>query len=96
MFSITATTVLEFLKEFGPLIGLIFFFIWRDWKREERLSTRVEALEAYQRETLVGLLKNTTVALTHNSECLKWIGRIIERKWRDIPDQPERHDDVPC
>ncbi len=89
------TTIITFLKEFGPLIGLVFFFIWRDWKREDRLLTRVEALETYQRETLVGLLKNTTAALTHNSECLKWVGRIIERvcgkcpRWENVPEQPE-------
>ncbi len=87
--------LLTLLREFGPLLGLILFFVWRDWKREDRLSSRVEALETYQKETLVGLLKETTVALTHNAECLKWIGRIVEKvcgkcpKWELVPDQPE-------
>lgn len=83
------------LREFGPVVGVILFFVWRDWKREDRLSSRIESLETYQRETLVDLLKKTTIALTHNAECLKWIGRIIDRvcgkcpKWEMIPDQPE-------
>jgi hypothetical protein len=83
------------LREFGPWIGIILFFIWRDWRREDRLTIRVEELEKYQRDTLVDLLKKTTVSLTNNSECLKWIGRIIDRvcgkcpRWEVIPDQPE-------
>ena len=87
--------LLVLLREFGPLIGLVLFFVWRDWKREDKLAARVEALEAYQRETLVELLKDTTVTLTHNAECLKWIGRIVERvcgkcpRWELVPDQPE-------
>ena len=88
-------SLLLLLREWGPIIGVILFFVWRDWKREERLTTRVENLENYQRETLVDLLKKTTVALTHNAECLKWIGRIIERicgkcpRWDGVSGQPE-------
>jgi hypothetical protein len=87
--------LLTLLREFGPLLGLILFFVWRDWKREDKLAQRIEALEAYQRDTLVDLLRETTVALTNNGECLKWIGRIVERvcgkcpRWEFVSDQPE-------
>lgn len=88
-------SLLTLLREFGPFAGLLLFFVWRDWKREDKLSNRVEALETYQRATLVGLLKDTTVVLSHNAECLKWIGRIVERvcgkcpRWEFVSDPPE-------
>ena len=87
--------MLLIVKEWGPFIGVILFFIWRDWKRECKLTDRVEALETYQRETLIDLLKKSTTALVHNGECLKWIGRIIERvcgrcpRWDTVAEQPE-------
>lgn len=66
------------LRDFGPIVGIILFFIWRDWKREDKLQERVTRLESYQQETLVKLITDTTQALAQNSEFLKWSGRIIE------------------
>jgi hypothetical protein len=65
------------LKDFGPLIGVILFFIWRDWKREEGLVERVEVLEEYQRETLVKLIKTSTEVIASNTQQLKWMANII-------------------
>jgi hypothetical protein len=66
------------LRDFGPIIGVILFFIWRDWKREDKLQERVTRLERYQQDTLVKMVQDTTAALTQNTEFLKWSGRIIE------------------
>jgi hypothetical protein len=30
-------------KEFGPIVLLFAFFVWRDWKREERMARRLDA-----------------------------------------------------
>ena len=74
------------LRDFGPIIGVILFFIWRDWKREDKLQERVARLETYQQEALVTMVKDTTQALAQNSEFLKWSGRIIEGcPGRNIP-----------
>ena len=67
------------LRDFGSIIGVILFFIWRDWKREDKLQDRVTRLETYQQETLIKLVTDTTAALAQNSEFLKWSGRIIEK-----------------
>ena len=69
--------IVKVLKDFGPILGVILFFIWRDWKREDKLQERVALLEAYQQETLLRLVTETTRALTQNSEFLKWAGRIL-------------------
>ena len=66
------------LRDFGPIIGVILFFIWRDWKREDKLQERVTRLETYQQDTLVKLVKDTTESLAQNSEFLKWSGQIIQ------------------
>jgi hypothetical protein len=67
------------LRELGPLMGVILFFIWRDWKREGRLSERVEKLEDYQKETIVHLVEKGTAALVQSSEIIKWVGRVLDR-----------------
>ena len=73
------TMLPSLLRDFGPIIGVILFFIWRDWKREDVLQDRVTRLESYQQETLVQLVKDTTAAIAQNSEFLKWSGRILEK-----------------
>jgi len=75
-----STMLPDLLRDFGPIIGVILFFIWRDWKREDKLQERVTRLETYQQETLVQLVKDTTAALIQNSEFLKWSGRILEKR----------------
>ena len=66
------------LRDFGPIVGVILFFIWRDWKREDKLQERVTRLETYQQETLLRLVTDTTTALAQNTEFLKWSGQIIQ------------------
>lgn len=77
--------LLPILKEFGPLVALIAFFIWRDWRREDKLYQRVERLENYQKEILEDLVEKTTSALVQSSECIKWIGRVLEHLVRVCP-----------
>lgn len=73
------TLLADLAAKFGPLIGIVLFFIWRDWKREDILTTRVGNLEDYQRDTLVSLVERSTTALAQNAECLKWVCRVMER-----------------
>jgi hypothetical protein len=73
------------LKEFGPFVGIIAFFVWRDWRREEKLYDRVEKLETYQKDMLENLVEKSTSALAQSSECIKWIGRVLEYLVRVCP-----------
>jgi hypothetical protein len=68
----------DLIKNVGPFAGIIVFFVWRDWRREEKLHDRVEKLETYQKETLENLVEKSTAALAQSSECIKWIGRVLE------------------
>ncbi len=89
----------DLINNFGPLIGIVLFFIWRDWKREDALSSRVEKLEDYQRDTLFNLVERSTIALAQNAECLRWVARVMERLCKRCPyiessDAPEGVRDV--
>lgn len=51
------------IKEVGPYLGLMFFFIWRDYRREEQLVKQINELQKFIREELVDLIEKTTEAL---------------------------------
>jgi hypothetical protein len=69
---------IDLFKEFGPLIGIVLFFIWRDWKREDKLVERVEKLEEYQQETLAALVKENITVIAANTQQMKWVSTLIQ------------------
>ena len=58
-------SMIDLVRDLGPLVAILIFFIWRDYDRERKLSARIRALEDYCQETLTGLLKQT-LAATHD------------------------------
>ena len=74
-------SIIQLFQKFGPLIGVILFFIWRDWKREEQLTKRVDTLETYQMDVLSSLVSNTTTAIVHNTMFFK----ILIASFKDSP-----------
>lgn len=58
---------LQLLKDFGPLAGAVLFFIWRDWKREDRLTTRIEKLEDETRKVIIPLVEKATAVIAENT-----------------------------
>lgn len=53
----------ELIKEVGPYLGLMFFFIWRDYRREEMLVKQNQTLDAFIRNELMDCVNKTTEAL---------------------------------
>jgi hypothetical protein len=68
---------LQVLKDFGPIVGVILFFIWRDWKREDRLASRITELEKFQQKELSDLVRDTNTAVTQSTEQLKWLISLV-------------------
>jgi len=68
----------ELLKDFGPVLGVILFFIWRDWKREDRMVERITALEQFQQTQLIELIERTNQVVSHNTEQLKWVAALVQ------------------
>jgi hypothetical protein len=67
----------QLLKDFGPLAGAVLFFIWRDFKREDRLTTRIEKLEDEQRHVILPLVEKTTAIIAANSALLERIEPMV-------------------
>lgn len=59
------------LKEYGPFVALVAFFVWRDSEREKSLNKTIANLDGYIRTTLSALLEKTTDALSRNTEAHK-------------------------
>lgn len=62
---------MQILQEYGPLIAAVAFFLWRDYKREDRLSTRVEKLEDEQRHIILPLVEKSTAVIARNTEVME-------------------------
>lgn len=59
---------ISILKEFGPVVGLIAYYVWRDFVnaklsalREARLAERLTFLEDYIRGELVQTIRQATL-----------------------------------
>lgn len=63
--------LLQLIQEYGPLVGVVIFFLWRDVKREDRLSGRIEKLEDEQREVILPLVQKSTEVIARNTEVME-------------------------
>jgi hypothetical protein len=54
---------ISLIKEVGPYLGLMCFFIWRDYRREENLVKQINALNAFIKKELMDLIEKTNEAL---------------------------------
>jgi hypothetical protein len=59
------------LRDFGPLIGVVIFFIWRDWRREENLVERVRNLEEFNTEVLTSMVKEQAGIIATNTSVVQ-------------------------
>lgn len=66
-------------QQYGPLAATVLFFIWRDWKREDRLTTRIEKLEDEQREIILPLVEKSTSVIAENTKVMDRLERALEK-----------------
>jgi hypothetical protein len=59
---------IELIREVGPYFGIMFFFVWRDYRREERLEKQIKSQQEFIQGKLVSLLERTNEVLSH----VKW------------------------
>jgi len=67
------------VRNLGPLVGVIVFFIWRDYRREDKLLTRVEELEDEQREVILPLVKDCSAIVAKNTLVMEQNIKVMER-----------------
>jgi hypothetical protein len=61
----------DIVRQYGPFCGClvlaVIFFIWRDWKREDKLTKRIAVLEDETRNVLLPLVKDCTSVISRNT-----------------------------
>jgi len=67
------------IKTYGPLLFAVIFFIWRDYRREDSLTSRINQLEDEQRDIILPLVKQTTEVIVRNTEVMQQNTRVMER-----------------
>ena len=65
------TTLVNVLQEFGLLVCLVLFFTWQGWKREQRLSARIDSLEKEYTEALKETISATNQVISENTEMMR-------------------------
>ena len=59
------------LRNFGPLLIAVVFFVWRDYRREEKLTQRIQALEEEQRKVILPLVSKCTEVIAQNTSVMR-------------------------
>ena len=62
---------LALIKQFGPMLVAVAFFLWRDWKREDRLMGRIDKLEDEQRNIILPLVTKCTEVISKNTDVME-------------------------
>jgi hypothetical protein len=74
------TDWMALVKDFGILATLVFFFTWANWKREERFTDRLAAMEDFQTTELLTCVKTSATALQDNTNALANLQEALYRK----------------
>ncbi len=85
----------KILQQVGPLVAIIIFFVWRDYRRELHQQSKLATVEKYQREVLESLISQTTKALTQSSECIKWLSHMVDRLFLIVPGLKTGQHEIP-
>lgn len=62
---------IQFAQTFGVPMALVVGLLVRDWLREKALTSRVQQIEDFQRDKLVGLVESITSVATQCKEALQ-------------------------
>lgn len=70
--------IVALLKQYGPLVLAVAFFLWQGWVREGRLSKRIEKLEDEQRGLLMPLVERCADVIAQNTMMLERLEKVLE------------------
>lgn len=74
-------TVLEVLKQYGPLVLAVTFFLWQGWVRECRSTKRIEKLEDEQKKVLLPLVEKCASVIAKNTFIMRRLERAMDERW---------------
>jgi len=66
------------LKQYGPLVLVVLFFLWQNWLRELRMDKRINKLEDEQRTVLLPLVERCTDVITQNTMMMERLEKSLD------------------
>ena len=73
--------LLLLLKQYGPLVLVVGFFLRQNWQRELRLCRRVDRLEAEQRNVLLPLVERCTDVISQNTGMMERLEKSLGERF---------------
>ncbi len=78
--------LLLLLQTWGPAIGpalvLLAFFLWKDYRREDRLQGRIEKLEQEHRDVVLPMVEKCAQVIASNTEVMKRVLIVLTQRAR--------------
>ena len=66
------------LRQYGPLVLVVGFFLWQNWLRELRMSKRISKLEDEQRQVLLPMVERCTDVIAQNTAMMERLEKVLE------------------
>ena len=73
------------LKQYGPLVLVVGFFLWQNWLRELRMSRRINKLEDEQRQVLIPMVERCTDVITQNTSMMERLEKALSSNRFECP-----------
>jgi hypothetical protein len=73
--------MLALLRQYGPLVLIVAFFLWQGWVREKALLARICKLEDEQRKVLLPMVEKCTRVIAKNSVIMRRLERAMDQRW---------------
>lgn len=69
------------LKQYGPLVVVVVFFLWQGWVRENRMSARINKLEDDHKDVLLPLVEKCTKVIAKNSIIMRRLEQSLDERF---------------
>jgi hypothetical protein len=65
------------LRQYGPLVLVVGFFLWQNWLRELRMDKRINKLEDEQRNVLLPMVERCTDVISQNTAMMERLEKAL-------------------
>jgi hypothetical protein len=69
------------LKQYGPLVLVVAFFLWQDWLRELRMSKRITKLEDEHVNVLLPMVERSTDVIAQNTAMMERLEKALGERF---------------
>jgi hypothetical protein len=69
------------LRQYGPLVLVVGFFLWQNWLRELRMSNRINKLEDEQRKVLLPMVERCTDVISQNTAMMERLEKALDGRF---------------